>query len=191
MPTRSKGSFQFPCYNTNMSRILSDYGYDSGYIDLADLTFKELPDSLKIKGYNLFLKSEFHITLICAKRIAAIINAEKIEELEADIVKEFIDYASKKPLLNYKPSKVFKFVERDEKKTLIIMVEVPGLEQFFKLLSKKYKKDLPLQPTHVTLYTLQPNIGIGILSIEQLELDSETVEVDSLKNSRFINIPKV
>jgi hypothetical protein len=41
------------------------------------------------------------------------------------------------------------------------MAEVPGLADFFTLLGQKFQKDLPVQAPHITLYTLQPNAGIG------------------------------
>jgi hypothetical protein len=69
-------------------------------------------------------------------------------------------------------------VQRDEQKTLILMVEVPRLIDFFNQLERKYHKSLPLQPTHITLYTLPPDvIGIGILSQEELKRDSRPVPI--------------
>ena len=57
------------------------------------------------------------------------------------------------------------------------MTSLPGLEKFFAELQEKYGVKLPLQPTHITLYTLQPEAGIGILSPHELERDSEVVDV--------------
>jgi hypothetical protein len=53
--------------------------------------------------------------------------------------------------------------------------------EFHISLGQKFQKELPAQVAHITLYTLQPNAGIGILSVEELQRDSEIVEVPELQ----------
>lgn len=167
-----------------MAKLPQSYGYNDGYIHLADLRFEDLPDNISVKGYELQLKTEFHISLVCAKKIAAIIDEQRTEEIQAEIVNKFAEFVSKTPLYIYQPLKIFRFVQRGEKKTVIMMVEVLRLNEFFELLETNYKKKLPRQPTHITLYTLQPEAGIGILSDQQLKQDSEVVKIPEL-DSRF------
>lgn len=168
-----------------MKGLPSRYSYHNGYLDLPNLKFEGLPGRITVNGYELLLKSEFHISLVCAKRIAAIIDDERIEEIQAEIVDKFIRFVDQASLTTYRPLKQFRFVQRDTRRTVIMMVEVPRLEEFFELLENSYKKKLPLQPTHVTMYTLQLDTGIGILSDEQLEYDSVPVEIPELDRSNF------
>ena len=65
------------------------------------------------------------------------------------------------------------------------MVDLKGVEGLFQYLQQKHNIDFPTQPTHVTLYTLQPEAGIGILSQEQLETDSILVEVPELASLKI------
>lgn len=171
-----------------MNELPVEYGYGNGYIHLANFKINNLPPTLELNDVTLTLKSELHITLICAKKIASLIDESKADEVEQVILSTFINFVEKTPLTEYRPTKAFRFVERDEKKTVVVMVEIPGLNEFFDLLKDKYAKDLPLQPTHVTLYTLQPEIGIGILSQEELERESKPVEVRELDSLSFLRV---
>ncbi len=168
-----------------MNKITHFHNYDNGYIGLIDLALKGLPETIIVEGYALHRKSEFHISLICAKRIAALIDPINSVQIETAIVSDFIQFVQSNPLTDYQVSREFRFVERDQKKTLVVMVAVPDIESFFEVLRQKYGTELPLQPTHITLYTLQPEIGIGILSQEELLRDYRLVEVTELANAPF------
>lgn len=171
-----------------MTELPKEYGYENGYIHLANLKINDLPPSVEVNNSTMTLKSEFHISLICAKRIAALIDAEEASEVEKSILDTFINFVGQISLTDYSPTNKFRFVERAEKKTVIAMVEVPGLIDFFDILRDKYAKDLPQQPTHITLYTLQPEIGIGILSAEELERDSTEIKVPQLDGLSLLNV---
>jgi hypothetical protein len=163
-----------------MNMISTHHNYDNGYIGLVNLSLEGLPKTVSVQGHTLHLKQELHISLICAKRIAPIINAAEKDKIEAKIVTLFKAFIGDHSLDNFSLLSEFRFVERDKRKTLVVMVEVPGLELFFKQLEEKYQTELPLQPTHITLYTLQPEAGIGILSPEELEQYSTVVTVPEL-----------
>lgn len=160
-----------------MNMISANHNYDNGYVCLVNLALADLPETVKINGYELFVKSEFHISLICVKRIAPIIGGVDRAELENEIVNFFLDFIKSTPLIDYSFDNVYRLVRKDERAALVGMVNVPGIEKLFAGLEKKFGVTLPLQPTHITLYTLQPDAGIGILSEEQLEEISEIIEV--------------
>lgn len=157
--------------------ISANHNYDNGYISLVNIVLPGLPIKLKVNEFELLLKSEFHISLICVKRIAPLIDNQKASEIEAEIETFFKDFIKTIPLTDYNVSDVYRLVQREERVTLVVMVDVPGIKQFFEALEAKYGIELPLQPTHITIYTLQPEAGIGILSIEELEKDSKIVDV--------------
>ncbi|HEY4964298.1 MAG TPA: hypothetical protein VIH90_06405 [Candidatus Saccharimonadales bacterium] len=157
-----------------------NYIYDKGYIVLNISLTNELPKSITIKGHHLSLKSEFHISLINAGKIAQIIDQSQADEIEKQIVEQFNNYSESNSLDDYKLLKKYRFVERDVRKTVIEMVEVANLYSFFDQVKQTYGVDIPYQPTHVTLYTLQPEKGIGILSEQELSSESKPVDIKEL-----------
>jgi hypothetical protein len=161
-----------------MHMISPHHNYDQGYIGLVNLELSNLPQTLQVKGYELLRKSEFHISLVCAKRIALLIDKTKAEQIETGIVTLFKDFIRSTPLTKYAIKNEYRLVKRDKRVALVVMVDVPGIEQLFAKLQERYNTTLPLQPTHITLYTLQPEAGIGILSEKQLRQDSEAVDID-------------
>jgi hypothetical protein len=168
--------------------VISDiYNYDNGYIGLiTPFDTDAFPKTIDINNQELSLKSEFHISLINAGKVAALIDKNKQQQIENEIVEEFKDFITKLSLENYKVTKKFRFVERDERKTIIVIAEVPNLDKFFEKLRQKYGKDIPSQPTHITLYTLQPERGIGIFSENELNNESRQIELTEFDNLRFV-----
>lgn len=160
-----------------MNMITDHHDYSNGYIGLMNLELSDLPATQQVEGYELLLKSEFHISLICAKRIAALIDTDKATEIEAEIVEAFMGFIVNEPLTDYALTDEYRLVKKDDRVTLVAMAAVPGLDGFFNELERKYGLGLPTQPTHITLYTLQPEAGIGILSQEELGQNSTIVDV--------------
>lgn len=171
-----------------MIKLSDAHAYDAGYITLDIPIPDGLPESVDVNGQKLLLKSEFHISLINAKAIAELIDETNKDRIEAEIVEEFKEFIKEYPLDQYKLLNQFRFVQRDIRKTLIILAEVPNLNKFFERIRSKYKKKIPDQPTHITIYTLQPEKGIGILSEDSLNSESESVEVPELEKSAFISL---
>jgi hypothetical protein len=159
-----------------MGQIHDDYLYERGYILTNELSLGDLPETLDIQGFHLLRRSEFHISLVCTYKIANLIDASQKDRYEAEIVTFFSEYTQSNPLNTYAPTGEYRLVKNGDRVTLIAMVTVPGIEEFFAILRQKYSVDIPLQPTHITIYTLQPEKGIGIFSHKQLEHESEIVE---------------
>lgn len=160
-----------------MNMITPHHDYSAGYIGLMNIEIGDIPETISIEGYELLRKSEFHISLICAKRIAALIDETNAAQIEAEIVEVFMKFIETNELTDYEPTNEYRLVKRDERVTLVRMMVVPGLKDLFAVLGEKYGVKLPLQPTHITIYTLQPEAGIGILSQEELMHDSSVVDV--------------
>ena len=165
--------------------IISDiYYYEEGYIGL-NIDIVGLPESIVIKGYEFVPKSDFHITLINARATARTIDINNADNIEKEIVNEFKNFIIKQPLDSYQLFKKFRFVTRDERKSVIAMASVPNLKEFFDILRKKYSAEIPYQPTHATLYVLPSMGGIGLLSEQQMAEGSEHVQVPELDNLKF------
>jgi hypothetical protein len=157
--------------------ISARHNHNNGYIALVNIELGDLPQKLSIGEYELVLKSEFHISLVCTKKIAVLIDPTRVDEIRAEIVESFKQFIQTTPLTDYEITNEFRLVKRDERVTLVVLAVVPGLENFFTELEERYGENIPVQVTHITLYTLQPEAGIGIFSLEELERDSKPVDI--------------
>ncbi|HCM51974.1 TPA: hypothetical protein DIS56_02470 [Candidatus Saccharibacteria bacterium] len=151
-------------------------------IAFADIRLSGLPETITVKGNELPRKTEFHITLIDLERIAKLINQNAAKKIQTEIIDEVQNFLKTDKLDKFKLLNKFRFVQRDSRKSVIVMCRLPGADRFFSLLRKKYETDLPLQPFHITLYALPKDKGIGLLSDEEVEEFSVPVESPELKN---------
>ena len=157
--------------------ITDRHNYDNGYIGLVNLDIGELPETIECESYTLHRKSEFHISLVCAKRIAPLIYPDDEDRGREEIVAHFLRIVKDIPLTDFELLPELRFVEKDVRKTLVVMAKVPGIKELFDRLRTEYLGvDIPTQQTHITLYTLQPEAGIGLLSKEEVDKISRPVK---------------
>lgn len=164
----------------SFTMITPHHNHDTGYIAFILSEFKELPKEVKVGQKTLTRKGEFHVSLMALKNILPLIHAVDQNVTEDDLVQDFLDYQKQNPLSECKLTNQFRYIKRDTRETVVEMVEVPGLEGLFESLRTKYGVDIPTQPTHITLYTLQPEIGIGIFSQGELKRDGTPVNLPEL-----------
>lgn len=157
------------------------YTYGKGYIAMP-IEIGGLPNVVSIEGEKLMLKSSFHISLLCVDDVVEQFNVE-----EESIVKIFSEFAkdNKIELLVYTGE--FRFAEVNERKTLVALCEVSNLKQFFDVLNRELNIEVPVQPAHATVYTLQPDAGIGLNSAKMMENLSKLVEVPEAVKVVFSN----
>lgn len=149
------------------------YTYKQGYIVLsADLEVS--PETITLHGNELQAKTAFHTSLVCVKDLVARYGPE----IEGKVLAAFQDFAKQHPVQLSKITDNFRFAERDSdgRKTLIVMVEISNLEALFDHLREMLGVELLTQPTHITLFTLGSNAGIGLNTPEILEELSTPVQ---------------
>ncbi len=152
--------------------------YDHSSVLLSDIALTDLPEEVIINGQKLFVKDEFHITLVSARYLAEKIQATDQESVMHQIIEEFDKFTESIPLEKYKISNDFRFVQDRGRITVIVMAKVPKLDKFFESLNQKFSITLPKQQTHVTLYRYPKDfIGIGIPSPEVLANIAEPLEI--------------
>lgn len=137
------------------------YKDGNGYIYLP-VEIKVKPQEVIVGKNTLRLKDEFHISLLCTKDI----NDEK---LQAKITKSFYEFVEKNPIQLVKISSNYRHAIKDERETVVVMVEVNNLDKFRESIKDKFDYELSVQTTHITLYCKQPNMGIGLNSVDELE----------------------
>lgn len=156
------------------------FAYSKWYIGLP-VEVGSLPDTVTIEGETLHKKSSFHISLICVKDILS-----KNPGVEQEVLDEFCSFAEKKDISLIRYTGEFRFAQHEERKTLVALCEISNLRELLESLGKKLGMALPSQPTHVTLYTLQPDAGIGLNSPADMESKSIPVEVPAILKESFI-----
>ena len=160
-----------------MSEVSKQYIHEKDYIMLplsADM-FEHFPNTVEYGGEILHKKSEFHVSLVCAK--------ENITTISKDELASFFDgFVNKTPISFNSFNDEFRFVVKDERKTVILSCIINNLEEFFVALNQEFGIKMPTQPAHVTLYTLQKEIGIGINSDEEME-STEEIQIPELSKA--------
>lgn len=149
-----------------------EYTYKKGYIALP-VRIDGLPPSVEITRVDLQVKTSFHVSLLCVKNLI-----EKYgEQIEEKIISTFCDFVVKRELNLERYQNEFRFAQRanDDKKTLVVMVDISNINEFFEELRKRLDIEVDVQPTHVTLYTLKLDEGIGINGQEDLKNLTEVV----------------
>jgi hypothetical protein len=134
----------------------SNITYDKGYIALW-LEDYPLPDTLDIEDTTLLKKDHFHVSLLCVKNIL-----EVIPDIENEILNHFCDFVKEKELKFEGFTNEYRTAYADERKSVVALCNVSNLNTFADYLSEKIDVKVAHQPAHVTIYTLQPNAGIGI-----------------------------
>lgn len=134
----------------------------------------ELPESVVVEGETLLRKTSFHTSLLCVKDLLA----KKLDS-EQEILDAFCSFVAEKDISFIRYTGEFRFAQDGERKTLVALCEVAGLDAFFAELAQKLGMNISSQPTHVTLYTLQPDMGIGLNSPEDMQSKSVPVDVPS------------
>jgi hypothetical protein len=152
------------CNSTNIT-------YDKGYVALW-LEDCPLPDTLDIGDDIMLKKDHFHVSLLCVKNIL-----ESKPGIENEILNHFCDFVKEKELKFEGFTKEFRIAIDAERKSVVALCKVSNLNTFADYLSEKIGVEISHQPAHVTIYTLQPNVGIGLNSTEELQTKSEPVEI--------------
>lgn len=170
----------------NQTPITAHYDYDNGYIILAGLQLTDIPETVSVNEKKLFKKSEFHISLVCVKRLVPLIAPDDVArqaELAEAITEHFKAYVQRQSLTEYWLTGELRYVVKDDgRETIVALCQLPGLAGFFAQIEQEYGTKLPLPPTHITLYTLQPEAPIGIMSNEELEAISQPITLPELSS---------
>lgn len=153
----------------NLTMITERHNHDDGYIALVDIELANMPDSVTVSGMTLLKKDEFHVSIIALKHLAPLINPEQPDIAEKELVRDFIEFQKEHELADFALSGDHYLVKRDDRVTIVSMVQLDGVNELYDTLRQKYQLEFPTQPTHITTYTLQPNKGIGLFSRAELE----------------------
>ncbi|PCI89453.1 hypothetical protein COB18_04015 [Candidatus Kaiserbacteria bacterium] len=148
-----------------------DITYDNGYISLQCENYN-IPETFEIDGETLLKKDAFHVSLICVRNILEI-----KPDIEVEILQHFCNFLQQHEIKFEGFTKEFRLAREGERKSVVALCKVSNLHKFADYLGEKTGITVEPQPVHVTIYTLQPNVGIGLNSPEEMEQKSIKIDV--------------
>lgn len=127
-----------------------------------------LPEKIEVGGYTLLLRTSFHVSLVCIGKIIERHNISTPDFLNK-VVENFCSFVKENPvdLLGYRDE--FRFVVENERRSVVVMCDISNLDKFSEYMNRKYGLTVEYPPTHVTLYTLQPDKGIFLTDSEDIQ----------------------
>jgi hypothetical protein len=132
---------------------------------IAPLAIKRLPERVDALGEAWQRKAEFHLTAIAARVL------DRFERRQPGAQELIQRLAVGRALGLVAPSADIRRVRHPDKpelRTLIVMVDCPGLDELYGALSVVLGVPVSPPPAHVTLYSSDPVQGIGIVDGREL-----------------------
>lgn len=151
-----------------MENKINGYVNNDRYIHLpVDVDASSLPKEILLDSDTLLLKTEFHVSLVCVTELAEALS----QDAEQKIVHIFNSFVEKNDVA-FKgfagELRVAEKIGEERRKTLVAMCIVSNIEELYNELNKQLGSNFDIQPTHITLYTLGLDRGIGLNSSEDI-----------------------
>lgn len=153
---------------------------------IAPLEIGGLPATITALGRRWRRKAEFHMTVLAASVI------EEVGEGDPriwEVIRTLLGGRSLGPILVTRDLRHVSHPEKPELETIVLMVRCRALRPLYEELSRELNVKLSPPPAHVTLYSTDPNEGIGIGDRRQLRQRapalSETVQEQLRRAMRF------
>lgn len=144
------------------------------------VNFSGLPQEIEIAGERLYRRSSFHVSLVCIGQIIEkyqVVIPDFINKVAAD----FRRFSRENNISFLGCRDEFRFARQDKLSSVIVMCDISNLNKFFDLLNRKYSLNVSYQPTHITLYTRQPDKGIYLTDEDDLNKFTKLIRNPGLK----------
>ena len=171
--------------NVPLRAVNASFDPETGIIqiNLDKVTYGFVDQAVRYQDNQLQPTSELHITILSQDAPVLLKHLEDHPDDLNDIQDLVVSSA-----WTYLRQGQYYFVEEAPDVVAIIeRVEVPELTQFLRDVSKLVGKGLTLPPTHVTLYTLGTEKGIGMAS--QTEFDQKIKGPVQLEEMELLDNP--
>jgi len=150
--------------------------YYRGYIALW-LEDEGFSSTCDVGGVTFLKRTAFHVSLMYVPNILA-----KHPDLEEKILQSFCNFQNGHTFSIQEFTGELRHVTDTERgrESVIAMCTVNNLDKWSKVLERELKITVEPHPTHVTMYTLEENLGIGVNSHTELEKKSELIILPEL-----------
>lgn len=155
-----------------MQQFNPPYEYAGGYI-MQKLPEYSLPRKVTVGRFEYYSRRQLHCSLIAVKNLIGLVqehDGSTEDAAEAKILQAVGQiFAANPPKVTAVTSEIRIASKLDDyKQSIVVMVTVAGLKEAFAELSQILGFTLHLQPAHITLYTLENGLPIGLTTNEQL-----------------------
>jgi hypothetical protein len=154
-------------------------------IDLESESFCLAEAPILVQGEHFTPKDELHVTLMGSEH--GLIIQDKIQHDQT--IDKLLEKTFEEIDWSYKQTGPVHILSRLEEgvveKSIIMLIEMPGVTTFYDGLKAigLINLEVPVPPPHVTMYTQNCPLGIGVPSDEALHiLSSKTLSVNSLND---------
>lgn len=130
---------------------------------MLNVAFTQLPDNFEYEGTTFAAKSEFHVTLLNARKLAAEYLPDDASA-EESITMRVQSLLAQTPVQFTRSTTHFYVCKKDTLQSIIVLAEVAGLTELFTGLRQSIPKlaQLPDAAPHITLYVHGNSFGISI-----------------------------
>lgn len=125
------------------------------YLKFGYLTFPlnlNIISKIKIGSEMFFSKSGYHISLL---------HLEGYPESEQ---RKICSFAQKYPIKLKKVTNIYRLVTLGDQQSIVVRVRLGGLKKLISAVNKHFGYSFVYPPTHITLFTLKGQFGIGVNS---------------------------
>jgi len=151
------------------------------------VSFTNLPKEIEVRigtsRQMLHLPSSFHVSLVYIGKIIEKYNIS-IPDFVNKIIDDFCNFTKTNDIEVLFYSDEYRFVSRDNKKTIVAMCKVSNLNEFFILINKKYKLNIKYMTTHVTLYVNLKN-KYGVFLMDEDDIKNFTILIENPINRKL------
>jgi len=126
-------------------------------LDLPKTLFDALPQTVEWMGQTYIKKDEFHVTLV-----------HTTSQIEPTLTNLFTKHIAESPIKLISFQNELRSAQKGENCSIAIRCKVTNLESLFEKIKNEMGIEIPPQPTHVTLYSIEKNVGIAIDSEEEM-----------------------
>jgi len=163
-----------PGWTYRLWQIPQGYSYKS-HVFSIHLGLTGLAEKFELLGKNWVIKKEFHVSLLITRYTTpTLMERDNLSEEQAEekIRKTVVSALGKtSPKLGELPGEV-RYVHRDTHETLIFMINVPGLKEFYDSVNEQLGLSLEVPPTHITTYITAASRGIAVVNSQELAEDT-------------------
>jgi len=152
-------------------------------IGLSPDSFCMAKETIDVHGESFTPKDELHVTLISGE--AGLILQNKIQNNQT--INKLVEKTFEEIDWSFRQTGPVHILSRSEEevveRSIILLIEMPGVTAFYDQLKTLglIDSETPLPPPHVTMYTQNCPLGIGVPSNKVLNaLSRETLSVNTL-----------
>lgn len=161
--------------NKNILNANTDIYLNYGYLALP--ISLRIISKIQIGTKTFFSKNGYHVSLLY------------LEDFSESDQKKVLSLAKKYPVKLKKTTKIFRLVTQENRQSVIVRVHLQGLKNLISVVNKHFNCNLVYPPTHITLFTLKNQYGIGVNSTgEYRRLTRQINQIHSQKLAKSFKL---